>query len=112
MGIELVILSTETNGVVGKRAEKLKVECIQSVSDKGERLKRYSDERNIPLEYIAYIGNDINDYEALKLAGIKIVPNDAYDVVKDIADCITETKGGYGVIREVAEKIKRSRECE
>jgi YrbI family 3-deoxy-D-manno-octulosonate 8-phosphate phosphatase len=108
MGMELVILSTETNGVVAKRAEKLKVECIHGVSDKAERLKEYSVERNIPLEHIAYIGNDINDYEALKLAGIKIVPNDAYDVVKDIADYITETKGGYGVIREIAEIIKKT----
>jgi YrbI family 3-deoxy-D-manno-octulosonate 8-phosphate phosphatase len=105
MGIDLVIMSTETNGVVAKRADKLKVECIQSISDKREQLKKYSEDRGIPLENIAYIGNDINDYEAMKLVGIKIVPKDAYDVVKKIADYITEAKGGYGVIREVSEVI-------
>jgi YrbI family 3-deoxy-D-manno-octulosonate 8-phosphate phosphatase len=109
MGIDLVIMSTETNGVVAKRAKKLKVECIQCVSDKAQWLKKYSDDRNIPLENIAYIGNDINDYNALRLAGIKIVPNDAYDIVKNIADYITETKGGYGVIREIAEIIKNEK---
>jgi YrbI family 3-deoxy-D-manno-octulosonate 8-phosphate phosphatase len=106
MGIDLVIMSTEINGVVAKRAEKLKVECIQCLSDKAQQLKKYSDDRNISLENIAYIGNDINDYNAMKLAGIKIVPNDAYEVVKDIADYVTEAKGGYGVIREIAEIIK------
>jgi YrbI family 3-deoxy-D-manno-octulosonate 8-phosphate phosphatase len=109
MGIDLVIMSTETNGVVAKRAEKLKVECIQCISDKEQQLKKYSNDRNIPLENIAYIGNDINDYNALRLAGIKIVPNDAYDIVKKIADYITETKGGYGVIREIAEIIKNEK---
>jgi YrbI family 3-deoxy-D-manno-octulosonate 8-phosphate phosphatase len=109
LGIELVIMSTETNGVVAKRAEKLRVECIQSISDKASQLQSYSDKRKIPLENIAYIGNDINDYEALKLAGMKLVPHDAYDVVKDIADYITETKGGYGVIREIAEIIKNEK---
>jgi YrbI family 3-deoxy-D-manno-octulosonate 8-phosphate phosphatase len=102
-------MSTETNGVVAKRAEKLRVECIQSISDKASQLQSYSDKRKIPLENIAYIGNDINDYEALKLAGMKLVPHDAYDVVKDIADYITETKGGYGVIREIAEIIKNEK---
>lgn len=108
MGIDLVIISTETNGVVGRRAEKLKVKCIQSVSDKAECLRQYCRERNVSLQHVAYIGNDVNDLEAMRLAGIKIVPGDAYEEVKDIADYVTETKGGYGVVREVAEVIKRA----
>lgn len=105
LGIKVVIISTETNGVVSKRAEKLNVECIQSVTDKAECLRKYSNENNILLQNIAYVGNDINDYEAMKLVGIKIVPSDAYDVVKSIADYVTETAGGYGVLREIADII-------
>lgn len=44
----------------------------------------------------------------MQLVGIKIVPNDAYDVVKDIADYVTNTKGGYGVIREIVDVIKEN----
>lgn len=109
MGIPLLILSTEVNGVVGKRAEKLNIECLQSVTDKANCLKKYCDEKNIPLDKVAYVGNDMNDLGAMKLAGIKIVPKDAYDEVKGIADIITETKGGYGVIREIAGMIKQNR---
>lgn len=109
MGITLLILSTEVNGVVEKRAEKLNVECIQCVTDKASCLKKYCDKKNISLGNVAYIGNDINDLEALKIAGIKIVPNDAYDEVKKISDFVTDTKGGYGVIREIAGIIKNSR---
>lgn len=106
MGINVVIISTETNGVVSRRAQKLKVECIQSVSDKSECLKKYCNDNNILLQNVAYIGNDINDYEAMKLVGVKIVPNDAYEEVKSIADFITKTAGGYGVLREIANVIK------
>jgi YrbI family 3-deoxy-D-manno-octulosonate 8-phosphate phosphatase len=112
MGIELVIMSTETNGVVGQRAKKLGVECVQSVSDKADCLRWYCEEKQIPMKQIAYIGNDVNDYGALQLAGMKIVPQDAYNEVKNIADYVTETKGGYGVIREVAEIIRNSKKMQ
>lgn len=112
MEIDMVIISTETNGVVGRRAEKLKVKCIQSVSDKAECLRQYCREKNVSLQHVAYIGNDINDLEAMRIAGIKIVPGDAYEEVKDIADYVTEKKGGYGVVREVAEVIKRVMDTE
>ncbi len=109
MGIDVVIISSETNGVVGRRADKLKVKCIQSVSDKKECVKKYSEENGILFKKIAYVGNDINDYAAMQLCGIKIVPNDAYEEVKHIADYITQAKGGYGVIREIADVVKRNR---
>lgn len=110
LGIELVIMSSETNGVVGKRAQKLGVEYIQSIHDKAQCLKDYCEERNIMLCNVAYIGNDVNDYEAMNLAGFKIAPQDAYKEVKQIADYITKVNGGYGVIREVASLIKICKE--
>lgn len=109
MEIELVIISTEINSVVEKRAEKLKVECIHGVKDKAACMKTYCQGKDIPLENVAYIGNDVNDYDAMLLAGIKIVPQDAYEDVKSIADYVTKAKGGYGVIREIAGIIKRNK---
>ena len=111
LGIDLVIISTETNNVVERRALKLKVECIHGVANKAECIATYCHERNISLKTVAYIGNDINDYEAMQLAGIKIVPSDAYEEVKSIADYVTEAKGGYGVVREVAGTIKKAMDC-
>ena len=56
IGVDLVIMSTEINGVVTRRAEKLKVECIQSVINKKECLKQYCSEKNIELNDVAYVG--------------------------------------------------------
>ena len=106
MGIDLVVISSEKNGVVKKRAEKMGIECIYGVADKAECLKQYCHENKITLQNVAYVGNDVNDYEAMQIAGVKIAPQDAYHEVKVIADYTTIAKGGEGVIREIAGLIK------
>lgn len=105
-GIEFIIMSTETNPVVTMRAKKLKIQVLQSVEDKGMALRKYCEERNIELSDVMYIGNDINDLPAMKITGYRVVPNDAYKQVKEVANIILETNGGYGVIRELAELIE------
>ena len=106
MGIHSIIISTETNPVVSARAKKLNIEVIQSVSDKGKVIREYLEVNKISVDNTAYVGNDINDIPGMNEVGIIIVPNDAYDEVKEIADIILDTKGGYGVVREIAAKIK------
>lgn len=108
LNIDLVIISTEKNNVVKKRAEKLNVECLHGIGNKDECLTAYCYKKNIELKNVAYIGNDINDYDAMKIAGIKIAPHDAYEEVKAIADYVTEANGGYGVVREIAGIIKQN----
>lgn len=104
-GIEIIIMSTETNPVVTARAKKLNISALQSIKDKGLVLKEYCETQNINLSDVMYVGNDINDLSAMEAAGYKVVPNDAYEQVKKIADIVLKTKGGYGVFRELAELI-------
>ena len=54
---------------------------------------------------IAYIGDDVNDMEIMKKIGISISPNDANLEVKKIANHITKSNGGEGVLREVCDLI-------
>lgn len=106
LNIPFLILSTEQNPVVGKRAEKLKVEVLQGIINKEKALINYCLEREILLQDVLYIGNDINDLEVMKIVGICVVPSDAYEVVKQIADIKLKTQGGFGVIRELADLLK------
>jgi 3-deoxy-D-manno-octulosonate 8-phosphate phosphatase (KDO 8-P phosphatase) len=99
--IHQCIISTESNQVVKKRAEKLGIPCIQGVSDKKDALLEYVKNNNIELKSVAYVGNDINDLEAMKLVAVKIAPKDAVPEVLSISDVITEAKGGNGVIYEI-----------
>jgi YrbI family 3-deoxy-D-manno-octulosonate 8-phosphate phosphatase len=100
-GIHQCIISTEENYVVKKRAEKLGIPCIQGVPDKKDALLEYVKNNHFELKCVAYVGNDINDLEAMKLAVIKIAPKDAVSEVLAISDIITQAKGGDGVIYEI-----------
>lgn len=106
MNIPQVILSTENNPVVARRAEKLGIPVIQGVSDKKTALQQYLLSLKIDPINTVYIGNDINDLEAMLAVGIPICPSDASLEVKRISAIITDSKGGEGVIREFFESYR------
>ncbi|HCJ65795.1 MAG TPA: haloacid dehalogenase [Elusimicrobia bacterium] len=105
MGTPQVILSTEKNPVVQKRAKKLGLPCIVGISDKKKVLEKYLNKNRIKKEDVAYIGNDINDLEVMRYVGFPIAPANAHPKVRKIAKIITKTKGGCGVIREFFDKM-------
>ena len=99
----LVILSTERNKVVARRAEKLRVEVWHGVSDKKSVLMDLCNTRNIELERVIFICNDINDLGALRICGYSIAPADAHPRVLAEVDHVLGKRGGDGVIREFCE---------
>ena len=104
-GIPQIIISTEKNPVVERRAEKLSLPVIHDVADKAAILKGYLKEQAIDPKRVLYIGNDLNDRDAMLMCGIKCAPADAEPVILETADVIFEKKGGYGVVRELARII-------
>jgi len=100
--VETVILSTEVNSVVAKRAEKLKIECFHGESIKLDRLRKIAEDRGLEQNQIAYVGNDVNDVECLEWVGLPMIPNNACDSLKKMGFHQLKTSGGNGVIREVA----------
>lgn len=100
--ISQIILSTEANPVVVKRAEKLKIPVIHNAGDsKKQILEKYCAENGFSPADVMYIGNDLNDYDAMMMCGYHACPADAEQEIKAVSDYIFESKGGYGVIREL-----------
>lgn len=106
--IPLVVVSTETNPVVGARCTKLGIDSLQGISDKAEALLSLCRDWGLSTEDIAFVGNDENDLTALKLAGFPISVNDAYPSVKALCKYVTNRSGGYGAVREICELIYNS----
>ena len=102
-GIDVLILSTEVNPVVRRRAEKLGVDCEAGHSDKLTVLKRWAEARNINASEIAYIGNDVNDLACLEWVGEPIVVADAHQSVASYGFRTTSLSGGQGAVREVVD---------
>jgi YrbI family 3-deoxy-D-manno-octulosonate 8-phosphate phosphatase len=63
----------------------------------------------ISLRQVAYIGDDVNDIEALQAVGFSAAPADSLPQVLEIVDYVCRQKGGEGAVRELAEMILLSR---
>jgi 3-deoxy-D-manno-octulosonate 8-phosphate phosphatase (KDO 8-P phosphatase) len=99
------ILSTEKNQVVTARAKKLKVPVLQGVSNKPVALKELIEKEGFDLQHVLYIGNDLNDYHAIKLCGFSACPADSHPKIKEIVSIVLESRGGEGVVRELLEEV-------
>ena len=103
--IPQIILSTEANNVVAKRARTLGIPCIHGCENKKQALEAYLQEVRSLAANTVFIGNDINDLEAMMLCGLKLAPADAHPRVKAIADLVLSCRGGEGVVREFCERF-------
>jgi len=105
-GVETGIITGEKSGSVLKRAEKLKIkELYLGAKDKEALLHKILKKKNLQKENIAFIGDDVNDYNILKAVGLSASPADGMKEIRDIVDYVCKNKGGNGAFREVAELI-------
>jgi YrbI family 3-deoxy-D-manno-octulosonate 8-phosphate phosphatase len=107
MGVETIILSSETNPVVTARAKKMGVEAVQGLGlqAKGLALKRLLEEKNVDGAQVVYLGNDLNDLPCFELVGWSVAVADAYPEVIRAADFVLSKPGGGGAVRELCEII-------
>ena len=105
LGIQQIILSTETNPVVSVRAKKLNIDCFQGIDNKVMMLKQYCNQYDYNLKKVGYVGNDINDMEAMKIVEYSFCPADAHPDILNISKFILKSNGGGGVIRELYDLI-------
>lgn len=109
LGIETVIISTESNPVVSARARKLKTECVQDCHDKRAVLENITRAKGISLNQVAFVGNDINDLSCLTCVALPIVVQDAHPDVVSVAVYRTKRPGGCGAVREVCDLFEQTR---
>lgn len=110
-GIKTAIVTSEASQIALKRGEKLKIDkIILGSKDKTSSLEELCKYFEINIEEIAYIGDDVNDLHAMKMAGISACPGDSVESIKKIADFICIANGGNGAVRELCEKILKAQE--
>ncbi len=105
-GIKTAFLTSENSPIVIARATKLKIGSVMVGShNKLKSLQDFSHNINVPLEEIAYCGDDVNDLQAMQIAGVSACPADAVPAIKEIANIVLTNKGGLGAVREFCELI-------
>ena len=105
-GIQVMILTGRESLCVTQRARELQIPYVfQNVKKKKEFLREFFRERQVGREEAAYIGDDLNDLGAMRLAGITACPRDAAEEVKKSCTLILKSRGGEGAVREFTERI-------
>lgn len=103
--IPVLVLSSEENPVVKARCEKLGLDHLHDLDDKVTPLRSWAKENALDSEDIIYVGNDVNDLDAMRAVGCGAAVSDAHPHVLDEADLRLESRGGHGAIREICDLI-------
>ncbi|HDP75480.1 MAG TPA: HAD-IIIA family hydrolase [Bacteroidales bacterium] len=104
--IPVGIITGEKSLAVEHRAKKLQIDyCYTGVNNKVEVATKICHQLKISLEEVAFIGDDLNDINLLKLVGYPGVVNSAPEYIKQYAKYITKRSGGKGAFREFVEHI-------
>jgi 3-deoxy-D-manno-octulosonate 8-phosphate phosphatase (KDO 8-P phosphatase) len=72
---------------------------------KEDVLEEWMSELKLKFEEIAFMGDDLNDFEIMQKVGFKACPADATDQIKAISNVVLEKKGGEGAVREFIDRF-------
>jgi N-acylneuraminate cytidylyltransferase len=104
--VEVIVMTSEQSELVEKRMQKLKIEHVfLGVKDKFALLNLIAIEKNISLNNMAYMGDDVNDLTNICSVGWSLAPNNATDIVRQHADIVLSKNSGAGAIREACQFI-------
>ncbi|NRA91137.1 MAG: HAD hydrolase family protein [Psychroserpens sp.] len=105
-GFNICVISGGTNIGVQKRLEGLGIQDIYlGAHNKIDQLTEYTQNNNIDLKNVLFMGDDIPDVPVMKLVGLPTCPQDAVAEIKAISKYISHKDGGKGAVRDVIEQV-------
>lgn len=106
LGIKTIVISGRECNATKRRMEELGIDFLyQGVNDKKVFIETLLKNNNISKEDLGYIGDDLNDYESMKLAGFIACPKNGCKEVKKISDYVSLYDGGDGAVRDIIEHL-------
>ena len=91
--------------MVLKRGRKIKIQVHHCSKDNLAALAKLAESQEFSLKNTFYIGNDLNDYFAMKACGYSACPADSHPKIQEISMFSLKTRGGHGVVRELVESV-------
>ena len=109
-GLHFALISGEGGPLVDRIAAKLEIEHVyRNCKDKGSALRALADKLGLDLDEVCFVGDDINDLSALKIAGLSAAPCSARPEVLAEAKYVSANSGGYGAVRDIIDGILNER---
>ena len=108
--VKTILLTRENSNIVKKRGAKIKAAATYiGIFNKESQLKKICKKFHVSPTEIAYIGDDLNDLEIMKLVGFAATPLDGIKDLRKIVDYVCKNSGGHGAFREIADLVILSR---
>ena len=110
-GFKVAIISGGKNEIVRKRFTGLGIHDVyMGAADKWDSFDELKLTYDLKSEEIAYMGDDVPDYEIMSKIGLPTCPNDAATEIKTISQYISPINGGKGCVRDIIEKVMRAQD--
>lgn len=78
--------------------------------DKVACLNDFLEKVGLVPEDVLFMGDDLVDYQVMKMVGLPTCPKDAVSDIKEISKYISPKNGGEGCVRDVIEQTLRAQE--
>ena len=106
-GVRVCVVTAESSAVVRARMRKLGItDYFPGVKHKLAWLHEYASRVGVEFAQMAYIGDDVNDLEGLRVVGLSCCPADAVPAVRRAVSYVCRSGGGAGAVREVCDLIR------
>ncbi len=101
-----IISASLSQQIILNRAKMLGVQHVYiGEKNKLQVLQEWMQKMKLNFSEIAYVGDDVNDFEVMQNVGLSACPADAIDKIKSIAHHILVRKGGDACVREFIERF-------
>jgi 3-deoxy-D-manno-octulosonate 8-phosphate phosphatase (KDO 8-P phosphatase) len=105
-GLLVTLISGEDSQLVDRFAAKLGIGDITTgCKDKAAALLSYAARRGLDMSEICFMGDDVNDLGAMKLAGFSATPSSGHKKLLAVAGFVAAHAGGNGAVRELVDML-------
>lgn len=108
-GLRLAIITGAVSPGISERYEGLGItEIFTGVGMKLPVFREWMARHGLHPDEVAYVGDDVPDYECMREAGLAVAPADAAPDIMQIAGYVSPATGGNGVARDLLEELMRA----
>lgn len=105
-GLRFALISGEAGPLLDQIATKLGISDVYGCcKDKASAVRDFAERHALDLREVCFIGDDVNDVEALGACGLAVAPASAHRSASEKAGLVTEQSGGSGAVREVIDRL-------
>lgn len=109
-GLIVSLMSGESSPLIDRYAEKFGLQDVEKgCKDKASAIRAFAIRHKLDLAHVCFMGDDVNDLEAMRICGFSAAPKTARPAVLKEADFVSERSAGNGAVRDLIDAILAAR---